>query len=117
MLSKISASGIGELLTGGKTAESYLLKKVLENLGIKEDFTTKAMEHGIINQYEAFELLLKDKFTWHDEYTPINDYCGAATDCKNETTVCDIKCNFYIDISDVFVDMKNLVLDFLVVEV
>ena len=97
MLSKISASGIGELLTGGKTAESYLLKKALENLGINEEFTTKAMEHGIINQYEAFELLLKEKFTWHDEYTPINDYCGAATDCKNETTVCDIKCNFYID--------------------
>lgn len=99
MDSKISASGIGELLTGGKTAESYLLRKALECIGITSDLSTKAMEHGIINQYEAFELVVSkiDNAKWHDVYTPINDFCGASADCIGDNSVFDIKCPFYID--------------------
>ena len=99
MQSKISASGIGELLTGGKTAESYLLKKTFENLGIENNLSTKAMEHGIINQYEAYELIVSnyDNAKWHDIYTPINEFCGASADCIGDVAVWDIKCNFYVD--------------------
>ena len=99
MSSKISASGIGELLTGGKTAESYLLRKTLENLGISDNLDTKAMQHGTINQYEAFDLVLSkiDNCKWHDIYTPINDYCGASADAIGDVGVYDVKCPFYID--------------------
>jgi hypothetical protein len=99
MLSKISASGIGELLTGGKTAESYLLKKAMECLGIESELSTKAMEHGIINQYEAFELIVShmDNAKWHDEFTAIDEYCGASADCIGDEMVYDIKCPFFVD--------------------
>lgn len=99
MLSKISASGIGELLTGGKTAESYLLRKAYENLGITDDLNTKPMQHGTINQYEAYDLIVSnmDNAKWHDEYTAINDYCGASADCIGDTAVFDIKCPYFVD--------------------
>lgn len=98
MRSKISASGIGELLTGGRTADSYILKKAMECVGVEEKFSTKEMEHGIINQYEAFELLLQaEGFEWFDEYVPIDDRCGASPDTLRSDIVLDIKCPYYID--------------------
>ena len=60
MNSKISASGIGELLTGGKTGESYLLRKTMEALGIQDNLDTKPMQHGTISQYEAYELIVSE---------------------------------------------------------
>ena len=99
MNSKISASGIGELLTGGKTGESYLLRKTMEALGIEDNLDTKPMQHGTINQYEAYELIVSeiDNCKWHDIYTPINYYCGASADCIGDLGVYDIKCPYYID--------------------
>ena len=99
MLSKISASGIGELLTGGKTAESYLLKKAMECLGIKDELHTRPMEHGLLNQFEAYELVVAklDNAKWHDVYTPINDYCGASADAVGDSFVFDVKCPYYVD--------------------
>lgn len=98
MIGKLSASGIGELLTGGRTADSYILKKALEKCGVEEKFTTKEMEHGILNQYEAFELLLQPEgYTWFDEYVPIDDRCGASPDTLRSDIVLDIKCPYYID--------------------
>jgi hypothetical protein len=99
MNSKISASGIGELLTGGKTAESYLLRKTMEALGISDNLDTKPMQHGTISQYEAYELIVSnmDNAKWHDIYTPINDWCGASADCIGDVGVYDIKCPYYVD--------------------
>lgn len=99
MNSKISASGIGELLTGGKTGESYLLRKTMEALGIEDNLDTKPMQHGTISQYEAYELIVSemDNAKWHDTYTPINDYCGASADCIGDVAVYDIKSPYFVD--------------------
>lgn len=96
-MARISASGIGEILTGGKTADSYIFRKSLEGMGIKDEITTWPMRHGIINQHEAFKLLLQDKAKWHDEYTPIDERCGASADAIGEDMVWDVKCPYYID--------------------
>ena len=96
-MATISASGIGELLTGGKTADSYILRKAMEGNGIKEELDTWAMRHGTINQHEAYRLLLQDKAKWHDIYTPIDERCGASADAIGEDMVWDVKCPFYID--------------------
>lgn len=103
-MATISASGIGELLTGGRTAESYILRKAIEGAGFKRELQTKEMRHGLINQYEAYEIFLSDLGKWHDIYTPIDERCGASADVLSDDMVYDIKCPYYID---TFLEQKN----------
>lgn len=99
MQGKISASGIAELMTGGKTAQTYLLKKAKEIIGFEDKLQTREMYHGIVNQIEAFENILYPigGYEWFDEYLPIDDRCGASPDVIGLDSVLDIKCPYYID--------------------
>ena len=97
-----SASRIGELLAGGqgKTANNYILDLAMQSIGIKDDISTPAMKHGIANQINAFEKVVKPLYEgaeWHDEYIKINDFCGASPDILNYGCPMDIKCPFTID--------------------
>ena len=108
---RFSASRISELLAGGqgKTAQSYVLDLALQSIGIKEDFSTPAMKHGIQNQLAGFEQVVKPLFPnaeWHDEFISINEFCGASPDILNEGNPMDIKCPYHIDS---FLDQINSV--------
>lgn len=99
---RFSASRISELLAGGtgKTAQSYILDLAMQSIGIKEEISTPAMKHGIQNQMNGFEQVVKPLFPnaeWHDEFILINEYCGASPDILNDSSPMDIKCPFYID--------------------
>lgn len=99
---KFSASRISELLAGGqgKTAQSYILDLAMQSLGIKEELSTPAMKHGIQNQMNGFQEVVKPLFPnseWHDEFILINEFCGASPDILNEGNPMDIKAPFYID--------------------
>jgi hypothetical protein len=99
---RFSASRISELLAGGtgKTAQNYILDLALQSIGIKEEISTPAMKHGIQNQLNGFEQVVKPLFPnaeWHDEFILINEYCGSSPDILNESTPMDIKCPYYID--------------------
>lgn len=106
---RFSASRISELLAGGqgKTTQSYILDLALQSIGIKDDFSTPAMKHGIQNQLAGFESVIKPLFPsaeWHDEFILINEFCGASPDILNEGNPMDIKCPFHIDS---FLDQVN----------
>lgn len=97
-----SASRISELLAGGsgKTAQSYMLDLALQSIGIKEEVSTPAMKHGIQNQINGYESVVKPLFPnaeWHDEFILINEFCGASPDILCEGEPMDIKCPYYID--------------------
>lgn len=99
---RFSASRISELLAGGtgKTAQSYILDLALQSIGIKDDFTTPTMKHGIQNQLNAFEQVVKPLYPnaeWHDEFILINEFCGASPDILNNSAPMDIKCPYHID--------------------
>lgn len=99
---RFSASRISELLAGGtgKTAQSYILDLAMQSIGLREEFTTPAMTHGIQNQMNGFEKVVKPLFPnaeWHDEFILINEYCGASPDILNDSSPMDIKCPYYID--------------------
>jgi len=97
-----SASNISRLLAGGKgaTCNSYILEKAMESIGLKDELNTPALKHGIVNQINAFEQVVKPLFEgaeWFDEFIPINDYLGATPDVIFEGTPIEIKSPFYID--------------------
>jgi len=97
-----SASRIGELIAGGsgKTRQSYILDLALQSIGIRDDFQTKEMLHGINNQLNAFQKVVLPMYTtaqWLDQYIPINDFCGASPDIICEGFPIDVKCQYYID--------------------
>lgn len=97
-----SASRISELLAGGsgKTAQSYILDLALQSIGIKEEVSTPAMKHGIQNQINGYESVVKPLFPnaeWHDEFILINEFCGASPDILCEGEPMDIKCPYFID--------------------
>lgn len=99
---KFSASRISELLAGGqgKTAQSYILDLALQSIGIKEELSTPAMKHGIQNQLNGFEAVVKPLFPnaeWHDEFILINEFCGASPDILDNGSPMDIKCPYFID--------------------
>lgn len=99
---RFSASRISELLADGqgKTAQSYILDLALQSLGIKDDISTPAMKHGINNQLNAFQQVVKPLYPtaeWHDEFILINDYCGASPDVLIESSPLEQKCPFFID--------------------
>lgn len=95
-----SASRIGELLTGGKTAQSYCYDLCIDTLGLKEDFDTKEMKHGRVNQVNAFDTIVKPIYpdaVWFDSFLSINDKCGASPDIINGSMPIDVKCPYYVD--------------------
>ncbi len=99
---KFSASRISELLAWGqgKTAQSYILDLALQSIGIKEEVNTPAMKHGIQNQLNAFESVVKPLYPeseWHDEFILINEHCGASPDILDNSLPIDVKCPYYID--------------------
>lgn len=99
---KFSASRISELLAGGtgKTAQSYILDLSLQSLGIKDQLDTPALRHGINNQLNAFEQVIKPLYPtaeWLDVFIPINEFCGASPDLIIDGNPADVKCPFYTD--------------------
>ena len=112
---KFTASEIWKLFTeprtkadkeAGKfsqTAESYITEKAVEMaFGYRPKFTSKEMEHGIINEAAGFSAFLDYAPIQGWEYCPqeffaIDENSGASPDgiCKVEeqiTAVVDIKC-------------------------
>lgn len=100
----ISASRVSELCpkdgSKSKTAQSYILDLAMECLGIKDSLDTQATRHGLVNQFNAFEFVVKPRFegaVWHDEYMPIDDRCGASPDVLIGNVPMDIKCPYTPD--------------------
>ena len=63
----IGASEIGKLFTRqglkAKTAQTLAFEKAEELInGYRKDFTTVAMQHGIFNEDEAYNLVIKPVF-------------------------------------------------------
>jgi hypothetical protein len=99
-----SASNISRLLAGGTgtTRKTYILEVATEVvLGERPQLDTQAMKHGIANQMNAFEFVLKPLYKgvqWVDKYIAINKDCGASPDCVwSGNYPIDIKCPFEID--------------------
>jgi hypothetical protein len=99
-----SASNISRLMAGGggATRKSYILEIATEVVvGQRPQLDTAAMKHGIANQMNAFEFVLKPLYKgvqWVDKYIPINENCGASPDCVwLGNYPIDIKCPFEID--------------------
>lgn len=98
-----SASNISRLLSGGagRTRHSYILEVATEAVtGERKIFETSATKHGIANQMNAFEFVLKPIFKgiqWFDTFIPINSNCGASPDAILGNTSFDIKCPYEID--------------------
>jgi hypothetical protein len=99
-----SASNISRLLAGGggATRKSYILEVATEVvIGKRPQLDTAAMKHGIANQMNAYEFVLKPLYKgvqWVDSYIPINKNCGSSPDCVwLGNYPIDIKCPFEID--------------------
>jgi len=97
-----SASRISELLAGGsgKTRMSYILDLSLAIIGIKDDFESAEMRHGTVNQYNAFDKIVKPMFlsaVWYDKYVPIDKDCGSSPDVTIDNFIpLDVKCPYTI---------------------
>lgn len=99
-----SGSNISRLLAGGggATRKSYILEVAMDVVcDAKPNLDTSATRHGIANQMNAYEFILKPFYKgvkWVDKYIPINKDCGASPDCVwNDNFPIDIKCPFEID--------------------
>ena len=99
-----SASNISRLMAGGggATRKSYILEVATEVvIGERHQLDTAAMKHGVANQMNAYEFVLKPLYKgvqWVDKYIAINENCGASPDCVwLGNYPIDIKCPFEID--------------------
>ena len=99
-----TASNISRLLAGGggATRKSYILEVAIEAvIGSKPQLDTSATKHGIANQMNAYEFVLKPKYKgiqWVDTFIKINENCGASPDTIwNGNYPIDIKCPYEID--------------------
>lgn len=99
-----SASNISRLLAGGTgaTRKSYILEVATEVvIGERPQLDTAAMKHGVANQMNAYEFVLKPLYKgiqWVDKFIPINKDLGASPDCVwMGNYPIDIKCPFEID--------------------
>ncbi len=99
-----SASNISRLMAGGggATRKSYILEVATEVvIGERPQLDTAAMKHGVANQMNAYEFVLKPLYKgvqWVDKYIAINENCGASPDCVwLGNYPIDIKCPFEID--------------------
>jgi|APGre2960657505_1045072.scaffolds.fasta_scaffold79672_2 hypothetical protein len=100
--SNFSASRISELLAvgTGKTAQSYILDLALQEIDLKQDFDTKEMKHGRVCQVDCYQFVIEANYQntkWHDDFMPINEYCGASPDFFIEGNTGDVKCPYTID--------------------
>lgn len=85
-----------------QTAETYVLEKAVETTtGYRQKFTSKEMEHGIINEPDAFQAFQSfSPLTWDycpDRFFPIGENAGASPDAVcydglDVVAVCDLKC-------------------------
>ena len=95
-----SASNASRLLAGGagKTRMTYILEVALKSIGIEDNIETSAMRHGTVNQYNAFDLVVKPLFSgakWHDNYIAIDANSGASPDVLIDDFIpLDIKCPY-----------------------
>jgi hypothetical protein len=100
---KFTASGITRLLAEGtgKTRITYIIEVAKSSIGLRNEFSTSDTAHGINNQINAFDFVVKNSFEsaqWCDKFIPINDDCGASPDVVvDELNPLDIKCPTNID--------------------
>lgn len=101
---RFTASKISDLLASGtgKTRLNYIFDIASDLVGAKEQITTKAMEHGIVNERTACDILISVKGgTYNSDgqggqvFYPINDYLGATPDVVGEYAG-DAKCQYEI---------------------
>jgi hypothetical protein len=100
-----SASRIGDLLAGGtgKTKLNYIFDIALDLHGLKKEVSTKAMEHGIVNERSAIDILISKhggKANLNEVgsqiFYKVNDKLGATPDALSSDWVGDAKCQFNI---------------------
>jgi hypothetical protein len=99
-LRRFSASRMFELLAEGKGKSrlKYIYDLGAEALGIDRNVSTKEKEHGIRNQYDAYQLFKKYKGEcgWWDEPIPYANNLVASPDVVSSDYVADMKCQFSI---------------------
>jgi hypothetical protein len=100
-----SASRISDLLAGGtgKTKLNYIFDIALDLHGLKKEVSTKAMEHGIVNERSAIDILISihgGKANLNEvggqTFYKVNDKLGATPDALSPEWVGDAKCQFNI---------------------
>jgi len=100
-----SASRASDLLAGGsgKTRMNYIFDIALKHLGKEKDIQTAAMQHGVVNERFAIDILTSvygGKANTNEKgdqvFYPINDYIGATPDAIADDWVGDAKCQYYI---------------------
>ena len=96
---RITASRYSNIVTGGKTRDSYLIDIVLDEIGMKKHFETYATNHGKHFEESAFNLaktVFPNIVLQSNQYIPINGFCGASPDCVgfigDDKIVLDLKC-------------------------
>lgn len=101
---KFTGSRISELITEKgtfeRTAYNYIFEKAVETSDLEfKDVNTKQMEHGIINEIEAFDICnilypeLELKYQ-ADEFIEYNSNFGATPDATGKEICGDFKCPF-----------------------
>lgn len=82
---------------------NYIFDIASEIVGSKVSVSTKAMEHGIMNERTACNILIAQKGGRYNEdgkggqiYYPINEYLGATPDVIGDGFVGDSKCQYEI---------------------
>lgn len=101
-----------------ETAQTYIMEKAVEAItGYRKQFSSAAMEHGVVNEAEAFESFCKltglDFTLTSTQFFAIDDISGASPDGVlysdlDIVAVVDVKCPF--DPMSFF-EQKQLVLD------
>jgi hypothetical protein len=86
------------------TAQSYILEKAVESItGYRKQYSSSAMEHGVVNEYEAFETFCEitglDFTLTSSQFYSINEYAGASPDGVlyadlDIIAVLDVKCPY-----------------------
>lgn len=99
-----SASRVADLLAGGtgKTKLNYIFEIAEDMVGVKKEITTKQMQHGLINEINAINILCS-KYGGSPNYEKngqvfykINDKLGATPDAIGFDWVGDAKCQYTI---------------------
>lgn len=105
-LGKFTASSIFKLFVGGGgvTRDKYVFEKADEIFRghPKRTYTSKSMEHGLMNEYEAIQAFNEvtglTAIYLDQEYFPINENCGSTPDACvkdfNDVIIAskDVKC-------------------------
>ena len=99
-----SASGVANLLAGGtgKTRLNYIFEIAEDLVGAKKDITTKQMQHGVINETTAVEILCNlyggsPNYAKNGQvFYKVNDKLGATPDAIGFDWVGDAKCQYEI---------------------